>query len=299
MNRMYWWLINLLSRTLEPDERVAVQGDLAEGGDSAPQALRHVAGLVLRRQLALWKHWQPWLALLGFTIITGPVLSRLIVDFDGTLYRKLYWLGTGAEFYNFRTDTEENIYLVCLVLALFLWSWISGFVLKSLSYRATWLTSALFYLATVNTYLMQQYAHGSLWVHREPATSKDIVLVMALKSILPLDIGTVFLFMLPAFLGGRYALRQHILAVHQAVWLAFTAAGATGLVAWSSGFYGSNRAAMSHGMYIATPWEMRLWPLALLSWPLVYIGLTALKQVGAETKMANTGVHFTGNGGGE
>ena len=34
MTRIYWWLVDLLSRTLEPDERDAVRGDFAESGET-------------------------------------------------------------------------------------------------------------------------------------------------------------------------------------------------------------------------------------------------------------------------
>jgi hypothetical protein len=32
MMRMCWWLVDIVSRTLEPDERDAVRGDLTESG---------------------------------------------------------------------------------------------------------------------------------------------------------------------------------------------------------------------------------------------------------------------------
>ena len=60
---MSWSLVNLLSRMLEVNEREAVLGDLAESGESGARAVLSLAGLVARRQAALWRVWRPWAAL--------------------------------------------------------------------------------------------------------------------------------------------------------------------------------------------------------------------------------------------
>jgi hypothetical protein len=49
MTRICWSLVEILSRMLEPDERDAVRGDLAESRETGGQALRDVLGLVARR----------------------------------------------------------------------------------------------------------------------------------------------------------------------------------------------------------------------------------------------------------
>jgi Tat protein translocase TatC len=54
MNRIWWWLIDRLSRSLEPNERDIVLGDFTESGDPAGRALLDLLGLVVRRQTALW-----------------------------------------------------------------------------------------------------------------------------------------------------------------------------------------------------------------------------------------------------
>jgi hypothetical protein len=70
MNR----IIELLARTLSPDEREAVLGDLAECGDPPRKAFREVLGLVVRRQTAFWMQWRPWLALV-LTSVAGLKLG--------------------------------------------------------------------------------------------------------------------------------------------------------------------------------------------------------------------------------
>jgi len=54
-----WWLVDKLSSVLEANERDAVRGDFAESGATGGQALRDMAGLVARRQAALWMDWRP------------------------------------------------------------------------------------------------------------------------------------------------------------------------------------------------------------------------------------------------
>ena len=76
MTRIAWWMVESLSRLLDDDEREVVRGDLAECGTRAGHALREVAGLVLRRQIALWFGWKPWLALLTVVVPIGVLLSH-------------------------------------------------------------------------------------------------------------------------------------------------------------------------------------------------------------------------------
>jgi len=77
-----WWVVDIVSRLLEPDEREAVRGDLTESGARGGQALRDVLGLVVRRQAALWSDWRPWLT--GWSWTSGFVL--------GSLSRRTLWV---------------------------------------------------------------------------------------------------------------------------------------------------------------------------------------------------------------
>ncbi len=75
MTRTCWWLVDILCRLLEPNERDAVSGDIAESHETGGQALRGVLGLVARRKAALWKRWRPWLVLAGLVIPLGLLLG--------------------------------------------------------------------------------------------------------------------------------------------------------------------------------------------------------------------------------
>src|ERR1700694_3902233 len=71
MTRTCWLLVDIFSQTLEPDERDAIRGDLAESSETSGRALRDVLGLVVRRQAALWTHWRPWLVLVALIVPLG------------------------------------------------------------------------------------------------------------------------------------------------------------------------------------------------------------------------------------
>ena len=61
MMRFGWWFLSFLARALEPPERDAVLGDLAESGEGVGPAMRDLLGLIVRRQVGLWLSWRPWL----------------------------------------------------------------------------------------------------------------------------------------------------------------------------------------------------------------------------------------------
>ena len=72
-------------------------GDLREAGESGLRGLLDVFGLAVRRHLALWKDWRPWLAsfgmalpgsllLMGFSLSVSRTYQRLI---HPTIFRRL------------------------------------------------------------------------------------------------------------------------------------------------------------------------------------------------------------------
>ncbi len=150
MTRICWWLADILCRVLEPSEREAVRGDLAESGETGSQALRDVLGLVVRRQAAPWTDWRPWLTLMALVVPFGMLLcfvSRRIAD-RSAIYVWLYvnnwdWvlLGNAA----FRHDLARYFAIVFIgYLTLFCWSWTSGFVFGSVSRRGIPVQGVLF-----------------------------------------------------------------------------------------------------------------------------------------------------------
>ena len=146
VERICWWIVDAISLALEPSERLAVRGDLADCGDPAPRAVVGVIGLVIRRQVELWKDWHPWLALVGLSVVAGVILSEMLFGFNLAFSQ---WL---QGFSNYRTPNEDLLYLLSLTLGLITFSWLSGFVLATLSGRTLWLTSGVFYFIVVDLF---------------------------------------------------------------------------------------------------------------------------------------------------
>jgi len=57
-----WKSVAIAATLLAPTEREAVLGDLIECGESAWQGLCDVCGLVIRREISLFRSWRPWVA---------------------------------------------------------------------------------------------------------------------------------------------------------------------------------------------------------------------------------------------
>jgi hypothetical protein len=153
MNRFNWWLVEIVSRSLTPEEREAVLGDLAESGEAGGQALRDVLGLVVRRQIALWNGWRPWLAFLALVVPLGVLLSlvsRMVAD-GSAIYA---WMYLNNWTWTYLTNAGARVDLICYAagismkyLALYCWSWTGGFLLGSFSRRTIPVNVSLFCLA--------------------------------------------------------------------------------------------------------------------------------------------------------
>jgi hypothetical protein len=139
MTSNLWPLVEFAGRPLQRDEREAVIGDALEAGDGIWQALSSVLGLVLRRQLLLWKSWRPWLA--TFVIGLPGAYLLMIVSISVTCtYDRLMGMKVG---HWAPTGHEGFALLLCHIFLLIAWSWASGFTLGSLSPKTLWLNAAL------------------------------------------------------------------------------------------------------------------------------------------------------------
>ena len=265
MTRICWWLVDIASRMLAPDECAAVLGDLAESGESCGRALRGVIGLVVRRQVALWKDWRPWLAMIGLAGLAAVPLSQITFQLDVALGRQLrtYWS------HRVRYDTgltvgEDIVCIACLALALIAWSWTSGFVLGSLSGRSLWLAGTLFYLVVLDSFWARLLIYGDVSLQH---VSVPWIVVHALA---PLSIARM-LFLLASLWGVSRGLRPRSLGFPQVFLLTLASAILTALAAWTSGWYETAQETWSGGLWHVSSPQTRLLPLALLSWPVVYI----------------------------
>jgi hypothetical protein len=119
-------LVEVVSQLLEPREREAVLGDLAEAGENAWRGLRGVLGLVIRREGLLWKSWRPWLAAFGLSM---PA-SFCLMGFSLTLSWSFQSWMTGGR----AVPVLANAFLLTA------WSWTGGFVVAWLSRRTLWVS---------------------------------------------------------------------------------------------------------------------------------------------------------------
>lgn len=269
MNRICWWLADVVSRMLEPGEREVVRGDFAESAESGGRALRGVLGLVVRRQAVLWMDWRPWLALLGLVGAVAVVLSEIAFKIDVSIGQQVQ----AYSHYGVRVDTgltagQDIVHLVCLSLALLLWSWVSGFVLGSLSGRAIWLTGALFYVVVLDSFTARLVTSGNATFHNAPLPW------IILGAVLPLDIIRAP-FLVVVISGINRGLRLHTLGVRPAIVLAVAVVVLTSLVTWTGGWYETAHETWSGGVWRGVPWQTRILPLALVSWPVGYMLATA------------------------
>lgn len=150
MIRLCWWLVDIVSQGLEPDERDAVRGDLAECGETGGQALCQVLGLVVRRQAALWINWRPWVGLLFLAAPLGIVfcvVSKLLAHgsaIDLWLYTS-YWSQTILENTAYRHDFLRYVGITLLNYGMLAGAaWIVGFALGFVCRRSLPLNAVVF-----------------------------------------------------------------------------------------------------------------------------------------------------------
>ena len=165
MTRYCWWIVGSLSRMLEPDERDAVCGDIAESGESACVALRDLLSLIVRRQAALWNDWRPWLIFVGLVTPLGVLLSSgsRMMAFRSAIPVWMYvnnWTMAYLASPGARRDLVDNgaaIFEQYLMLAC--WSWAGGFLLGSLSRRTIRVNGAIFCLIVLFAEWLEDPAH--------------------------------------------------------------------------------------------------------------------------------------------
>ncbi len=146
MTAIGWSFVEVAARLLEPGEREAVLGDLLEAGESGLPGVLDVFGLAVRRQLALWKDWRPWLASFGMALPGSLLLMGFSLSVSQTYQRLIHptiFKATGL------TVGPGFTLFLCNVLLLIGWSWTGGFVMGSISRRTVRVSAILSFLPCV------------------------------------------------------------------------------------------------------------------------------------------------------
>jgi hypothetical protein len=222
MTKISWQLVDSFSALLNASEREAVLGDFAESGECRRKALREVLGLVVRRQIAVWMAWRPWLTLTIFVIPLGlflSVLSRSTSD-ESAVYAWMYannwdWgLVTNRGFWYVLTECAMLLFGGWLTLAC--WSWTAGFVLGCFSKGIARLNGVLILLALAlgeavgaPAYIAYSlnYVHRHFQVPSLPDPNAPVFAVAFYSAIFPVII-QVMLVAGPAIYGMRAGMRM-------------------------------------------------------------------------------------------
>jgi len=273
------WLINKITRTLEPELQDAVVGDVAELKMSDRRAICELVGLVVRRQAQPWKTWRPWLALVGIVGPVGVLLSRISagVVTSFSIQAIAYWK-YGVPYSSGLTEAQEIESLVCFSLAVICWSWVGGFALGTLSGDAFYVNGTLFCLVWFCLCgPLQMLIYSARLVlnalHLMPHTALPHNLAQFIFfAALPLMLETI-LFLLPTLAGIRQARSGRRLGMRGAILLAFAVATLTVLVTWIGGWRQIALEKWSEGKWNpgGPSWQERLVPLVVVSWPVVYL----------------------------
>jgi len=152
-----WWWVECIAGLLAPGDRETVLGDLAEAGESSGQSFLSVAGLVIRRQLLVWRSWRPWLAAFGLAM---PA-SFLLMGFSVSVAQNYHAVigATVAQATGFKVGPGFTM-LLCDIGLLAAWSWTGGFAVGTISRRTTCMSAALSLLAC--TFCLARFRIDSL-----------------------------------------------------------------------------------------------------------------------------------------
>ncbi len=121
-----WRCIEAAAVLLGPHEREVVLGDLAEANCGAWHGIRDVLGLALRRHLAVWKSWRPWMASLGLALPASLFLMGCSLAVSRALPGVLHG--------------SEAVAVLWQLALLIGWAWVAGFAAGSISRQTLWAT---------------------------------------------------------------------------------------------------------------------------------------------------------------
>jgi hypothetical protein len=180
-------LVSWLARCLSPQEREAVLGDLAEGGMRSREAGFEIAGLLARRQAALWANWRPWAALC-VAVPAGWYLGWCLGGMVIGNYRGLdLWIVLNrrdldpALLARYGLGVRHAVAALAQGAVLLTGSaWASGVALGWLARRAVWVHAVLFALLVALYPLPLALQNGDFW----------IFFGLVLTAMLPAALGT-------------------------------------------------------------------------------------------------------------
>ena len=134
-------LNGIAARLLGSEECEAVLGDLQEAGESVWRGVLEISGLIVRRRLQLWQHWQPWVAGFGLALPCSLALMGISVSVSRTslgLLDPRTLIGSTSA-----VSRYAVLPFICQILMLLAGAWAGGFVVGSISRRTLWVSAVL------------------------------------------------------------------------------------------------------------------------------------------------------------
>jgi hypothetical protein len=245
------------SLMLDSAERDAVCGDLTESGESGPQVLGEVLGLVIRRRTACLRGWRPWLTLLSLTIplsVLVSLVSRRTAD-DTAIYLWLYvnnWDWTLIHNQGFWRELAQCAPGVLLLyLALTCCSWTTGLLVGSFGRRILWFSGAVFFVVVLAVGVLgipRFFDHFLVLQRARDYGGNSAVFLEAFYRRLFPQCVQLFLVVLPAWRGMLQGCRMDRFPRTAYVFLLIASAAAVGALVSTNLLW----------------WQMRVWN----TWPL-------------------------------
>ena len=262
MNR----IVAALSQFLDPTDREYVCGDIEELRLGALAASASTLGLVIRRQLAEWSRWGPWTALLSVTCLAGSFLSGSLARVETEIFLQIRtYLQYGVAYEPGGVSVAQQItYAATATFAMLLWAWACGFMLASLSGRALWITSFLFYCVVRDGEAIRQVMAGHIIL-------KQGFGVTMLFRLLPLD-PVVIAFLLTLALGAGRAMKG-VLQRSTCLCLMVVGLALITLLVWMESWFAAAFAHWSGQPYLPRTFVNRALPFLVGAWPLFSIPL--------------------------
>jgi hypothetical protein len=229
VNRLWVHLRDTLSGSLDPAEREAVSGDFVELALTDLQIVKSLLGLVIRRQLRLWKHWNPWFVLVAIIPVCPSLATQSNRLGEGIWPGLVLWLHHGPTSYTGLTPAAGWAGFCFQVIALSTWSWTSGFALGTMSRKTIWVSGVAFSIA----YLV--------------VVASDSVFSVVLSWVwLPLSLSLLFVF-LPIYCGIRQSTNPRKMKLPQMALVALWTLTAGALALWVQGWDQAAIDNWSHG----------------------------------------------------
>jgi hypothetical protein len=243
--------VNLLCRSLTPDEREGVLGDLHECNATVWQTAHELLTLLLYRQFSCWRTWKSWFVLLCVVAPTGIVLSQIGRNINGYVVMQLWTHSHSGEWFNSALSGSQSLVAVlCICSAVALEAWCSGFAVAALS-RGT-LSISVFALSLI--WLFQNLE----WPLRSSTAWYTVALSFSLL-IVPMTSGMIT--------GSRS------LTVRPRFAITLMSLVTLGMVLsiWTDGWFGSALQRWSSGGIPMQPLAVRIWPFVISALPVFYL----------------------------